>query len=72
MYVIHSLLLLTTAHLINASPFELTEKYVDEFHQAIQDLRKVAADYKFEEGHFDPNLYNETDALKGNNPLRRN
>lgn len=49
----------------HASPFELTEQYVEEFNKGIQDLKKVAADYKFEEGKFDPALYNETDALKG-------
>lgn len=60
-----STVLLTVAPFINASPFELTEQYVEEFNKGIQDLRKVAANYNFEEGKFDPALYNETEALKG-------
>lgn len=58
-------LALTVAHSVQASPFELTEQYVEEFSKGVQDLKKVAADYKFEEGSFDPAAYNETDALKG-------
>lgn len=58
-------IVLMVAHSVRASPFELTEQYVEEFSKGIQDLRKIAADYKFEEGKFDPALYNETDALKG-------
>lgn len=50
---------------VSASPFDLTEQYVEEFAKGIDDLRKIAADYKFEEASFDPEQYNETDALKG-------
>lgn len=60
-----SIVLLTVAHFVRASPFELTEHYVEEFSKGIEDLRKIAADYQFVEGKFDPASYNETDALKG-------
>lgn len=48
-----------------ASPFVLTEQYVEDFKKGIDDLKKVANEYKFEEGRFDPALYNETESLKG-------
>lgn len=57
-------MLITIAHFINASPFELTEQYVEEFRKGIQDLKKIAANYQFEEGKFDSSLYNETESLK--------
>lgn len=55
-----------------ASPFVLTEQYVEDFKKGIDDLKKVSNEYKFEEGRFDPALYNETESLKGTKYILKN
>ncbi|XP_022901081.1 glucose dehydrogenase [FAD, quinone]-like [Onthophagus taurus] len=60
--LIPSIILLTTQ--IDASPFELTDKYIKDFEDGIQHLKNVSLTTKLQEGSFDPKLYDEEAALK--------
>lgn len=54
-----------------ASPFALSDQYVEDFRKGIEELKKVSAEHQFQEGHFDPAVYNETESLKGKVTLKR-
>lgn len=50
---------------INASPFLITDKYIDGFKNGIEELKKLASEHEFHEESFDPSLFNEAEALHG-------
>lgn len=57
------LLLLVVQH-VYGSPFELTEKYIEEFNVGIKNLRELSENYVFQEEHLDPTVLNEEEAAK--------
>lgn len=56
---------------VSSSPFELTEKYVEDFQEGIAHLKNVSATTKLQEGIYHAEKYDEEAALKGTYQLKR-
>lgn len=64
------LLLLLIAQHVYGSPFELTEKYIEEFNVGIKNLQELSENYIFKEEHLDPTVLNEEEAAKSKFPTQ--
>jgi hypothetical protein len=56
------LILLGLITTVLSSPFEITQKYIEEFKSGIETLKKTAHEHTFKEENFDFDLHNETEA----------
>ncbi|KAJ8937530.1 hypothetical protein NQ314_011809 [Rhamnusium bicolor] len=59
-FIIGLLALIVT---ITASPFQLTEKYIDEFKHGLEELKILSKEYEYHQADFNPEAYNENHAL---------
>nr|XP_023011603.1 glucose dehydrogenase [FAD, quinone]-like isoform X3 [Leptinotarsa decemlineata] len=48
---------------IQASPFELTEAYIESFSQGLQELKKISEEYEYQEENFVAEMYDSKQSL---------